>query len=218
MISLNFGFVFEDLNSLSGLHNLDKSFLQFLQNHDNGLADQLKHYRSIGSKAIDLTNHSEFLLQLSPFVDDFIAELFDITNENLALRKEHKKFDLIYECRRKFIQRYAIKQYPEEKLVGLDFAQITENIKLLVGNITEQSIAQSIIEWQKDPVTYQNELIIAAQYCAFMVAMGSSLGLFDLPRPVDENNHISKHKVDKLSRDIYLGFNYRDQPSSLDKA
>ncbi len=218
MISLNFGFVFEDLSSLSGLHNLDKSFLQFLQNHDNRIADQLKHYRSIGSKAIDLTNHSEFLLQLSPFVDDFIAELFDITNENLALRKEHTKFDLIYECRRKFIQRYAIKQYPEEKLVGLDFAQITENIKLLVGNITEQSIAQSIIEWQKDPVTYQNELIIAAQYCAFMVAMGSSLGLFDLPRPVDENNHISKHKVDKLSRDIYLGFNYRDQPSSLDKA
>ena len=260
MISLNFGFAFEDLNSLSGLQNLDESFLQFLQDHDNDLSDQLRQYRSIGSEAIDSTNHSEFLLQLAPFVDDFIAELFDITKENLTLKKEHKKFDPIYECRRKFIQRYAIKQYPEEKLAELDFAQITEDLKGLVGNIipfprlnltnefqhdlaqpmfigehkvdaqnslvhlkmgngiTEQSIAQSIIEWQKDPITYQNELTIAAQYCAFMVTIGSSLALFDLPRPVDENNHISKHKVDKLGKDIYLGFDYRDQPSSRSKA
>ena len=218
MISLNFGFAFEDLNSLSGLQNLDESFLQFLQDHDNDLSHQLRQYRSVGSEAIDSTNHSEFLLQLAPFVDDFIAELFDITKENLTLKKEHKKFDPIYECRRKFIQRYAIKQYPEEKLAELDFAQITESLKGLVGDITEQSIAQSIIEWQKDPITYQNELTIAAQYCAFMVTMGSSLALFDLPRPVDENNHISKHKVDKLGKDIYLGFDYRDQPSSRSKA
>lgn len=218
MISLNFGFAFEDLNSLSGLQNLDESFLQFLQDHDNDLSDQLRQYRSIGSEAIDSTNHSEFLLQLAPFVDDFIAELFDIITENLTLKKEHKKFDPIYECRRKFIQRYAIKQYPEEKLAKLNFAQITESLKGLVGDITEQSIAQSIIEWQKDPITYQNELTIAAQYCAFMVTMGSSLALFDLPRPVDENNHISKHKVEKLGRDIYLGFDYRDQSNSLDKA
>ena len=218
MISLNFGFAFEDLNSLSGIQNLDESFLQFLQDHDNDLSDQLKNYRSIGSKAIDSTSHSEFLLHLAPFVDDFIAELFNITKENLTLKKEHKKFDPIYECRRKFIQRYAIKQYPEEKLAELDFAQITKSLKGLVGDITEQSIAQSIIEWQKDPITYQNELTIAAQYCAFMVTMGSSLALFDLPRPVDENNHISKHKVEKLGRDIYLGFDYRDQSNSLDKA
>ncbi len=221
MISLNFGFAFEDLNSLSGLQNLDESFLGFLQDHDNDLSDQLKHYRSIKSKAIDSTNHSEFLLQLAPFVDDFIAELFDITKENLTLKKEHKKFDPIYECRRKFIQRYAVKQYPEEKLAELDFAQITEHLKsIIIPNLklNELSIAQSIIDWQKDPVTYQNELTIAAQYCAFMVAMGSSLALFDLPRPVDENNHISENKIDKLRKDICLGFDYRDHSNSRGKA
>jgi len=215
---LNFGFTFENLNSLSGLQKIDESFLQWMQSQDYELAVKLKDYRLIGSETIDSMSHSEFLLQLALFVDDFIAELFKIEKENLTLKKEHKKFDPVYECRRKFVQRYAVKQYPEEELTELDFSQITEKLKQLLGSISELSIAKSIIEWQKDPDTYQSELTVTAQYCAFMVAMGSSLSLFDLPRAIDENNHISKHKVDRLSRDIYLGFNYRDQHSSLDKA
>ena len=92
---LKFGFIFKDLNSLSGLQKLDETFLQWIQEQDNELAAKLKGYRLIVSETIDSIAHSEFLLQLAPFVDDFIAELFNITNENLALRKEHKKFDLI---------------------------------------------------------------------------------------------------------------------------
>ncbi len=226
---LNFGFAFEDLNSLSELKKLDESFLQWMQDQDHALSHQLEHYRSTGCEAIDPIKHSEFLLQLAPFVDDFIAELFNISAENLALKKEHEKFDQIYECRRKFIQRYAVKKYPKERLAELDFKQITENLIQLITNvpdhqliarpgITEQLIAQFIIEWQKNPDTYHNELNIAAQYCAFMVSLGSSLALFDIPRPVDENNRISEHKIDQMSRDIYLGFDYRDHSSSLDKA
>jgi len=215
---LKFGFIFQDLNSLSGLQKLDGIFLQWIQEQDYELAVKLKDYRLIGSEHIDSISHSEFLLQLAPFVDDFIAELFNIEKEALGLKKEHKKFDPIYECRRKFVQRYALKQYPEEKLAELDFAKITINVKQLIGAINELSLAQSIIDWQKDPDTYQNELTIAAQYCAFMVALHSSLTLFDLPKAVDINNHLNKHKIDHLGRDIYLGFNHRDHSNSLEKA
>ena len=215
---LKFGFIFQDLNSLSGLQKLDGIFLQWIQEQDYELAVKLTDYRLIGSEHIDSISHSEFLLQLAPFVDDFITELFNIEKEALGLKKEHKKFDPIYECRRKFVQRYAVKQYPEEKLAELDFAKITINVKRVIGAINELSLAQSIIEWQKDPDTYQNELTIAAQYCAFMVALRSSLTLFDLPKAVDVNNHLNKHKIDRLGRDIYLGFNHRDHSNSLEKA
>ena len=49
----------------------------------------------------------------------------------------------------------------KEKLAELDFAKITINVKQLIGAINELSLAQSIIDWQKDPDTYQNELTIA---------------------------------------------------------
>jgi NADPH-dependent glutamate synthase beta subunit-like oxidoreductase/NAD(P)H-flavin reductase len=215
---LKFGFIFKDLNSLSGLQKLDETFLQWIQEQDNELAAKLKGYRLIGSGTIDSIAHSEFLLQLAPFVDDFIAELFNIEKETQDLKKKHEKFDPIYECRRKFVQRYAVKQYPKENLAELDFAKITTSIKQLIGAISELSLAKSIMEWQKDPDTHQNELTIAAQYCAFMVALGSSLTLFDLPKAVDVNNHLSKHKIDLLSREIYLGFNHRDHSNSLGKA
>ena len=106
---LKFGFIFKDLNSLSGLQKLDETFLQWIQEQDNELAAKLKGYRLIGSGTIDSIAHSEFFLQLAPFVDDFIAELFNIEKETQDLKKKHEKFDPIYECRRKFVQRYAVK-------------------------------------------------------------------------------------------------------------
>lgn len=219
MIHLNFGATFEDLNFLAGLQKLDESFLLWLQGHDYELFLQLKQYRLSGAENIDIIKCSAFLLELAPFVDDFIAELFDIANENLALKKEHEKFDPIYECRRKFIQRYAVKKYPKEALGTLDFKQISENLKqILDGVITEQKLAQSILEWQKTPDIYQNELELAAVYCAFMVAHASSLTLFDVPLPKDENNRISGHKIAQLKKNIYLGFDCRDHSNSVDRA
>ena len=107
MIFLRFGISFADLNSVPGLVKLDKSFLHFLAQQNQILYNQLLSYRSSSTNQAN----SEFLLELAPIIDDFISELFDIERENIALKQEHKKFDPIYECRRKFVQRYAIKKY-----------------------------------------------------------------------------------------------------------
>ncbi|PCJ25942.1 MAG: 2-polyprenylphenol hydroxylase [Rickettsiales bacterium] len=229
MTSLNWGIVFEDLSSLSGLKKLDERFLQYVQSHDSGLRLELLSNRTKAlagywdkctyqEKSVRELEYSEFLLNLAPLLDDFIADLFNITEENLALKHQSSEFDIVYECRRKFIQRHALKKYPKEKLDDSDFAVISLKMKELLGQISEQSIAKSVMKWQAEPEKFAPNLDIAAKYCAFMVHKNSSLVLFDVPRRIDDNNHIRSHKIDQLSKDVCLGFDYRDKEQSMPRA
>lgn len=213
MLTLNFDYNFEDINSLSGLTKLDESFLQYIKDHDVSFAHQLKFYRAQANNTGK--EYSAFLVQLAPLLDDFISELFNIDHENLAVKKEHEQFDAIYECRRKFIQRYVLKKYPKDVIANFDFKQISLQLKKLLGLITEQSISIAVLEWQTAADKYSSELDLAAKYCAFMVHNHSKLMLFDVPRPME---HIRKHKISILEKDIILGFDYRDSKQSIDKA
>ncbi|MFK7973764.1 MAG: FAD-dependent oxidoreductase [Rickettsiaceae bacterium] len=215
MFTLNFGLTFDDLNSRSGLMKLDREFLIFLSKQNEKLLHELQYYRN---NAAHPKPYSQFLLQLAPLIDDFIALLFDIEIENLSLKKKHDQFNPVYECRRKFIQR-TIKNYPKDKLETLNFQDVTEKLQLIIGkNITELSIATAILAWQEKANEYQQELEIAAQYCALMVNIGSSLMLFDIPKPINENNHLRDNRIALLKDKIYLGFNYRDKENIIDYA
>ena len=203
MLALNFGFNFEDLNSLSGLAKLDHNFLQYVGNHDPVLCTKLHSYRAAKITSIEKQEYSRFLIQLATVLDDFISELFYITGENLAAKREHEKFDAIYECRRKFIQRYALKKYPKEAIETIDFEYISCELANLLGSITEQSISESVLNWQANPEKYSKQLDLAAAYCAFMVHNHSSLVLFDVPMP---RKHIRKRRINQLRQNIHLGF------------
>ena len=215
MPALNFGFNFENLNSLSGLARLDESFLRYVSDYDPTLCTKLQSYRETNLAGIEKQEYSKFLMQLAPILDDFISELFNITEENLAAKKEHEKFNVVYECRRKFIQRYVLKKYPKEALTALDFKHISYELKNLLSVITEQSISESVLSWQANPEKYSRQLDIAAMYCAFMVHNHSSLMLFDVPMPKE---HIRRRRIEQLRQNIHLGFDYQDQEHSLDKA
>ena len=126
MVSLNFDLTFKELHCPSGLRRLDGVFLSYLHEADADLHTKLLLYRKGACTEIARQEYSEFLIDLSYILDDFISELFCISKENLELKKTNSNFDKIYECRRKFIQRYALKKYTKEKLQGDDFQQISE--------------------------------------------------------------------------------------------
>lgn len=205
---------FADLNSLAFLKELDKNFFKYVQNFDAELCAKLQAYRAnpIGT---DGKEYSEFLVKLAPLLDDFLAEFFSIEKENFALQKDHEKFDEVYECRRKFIQRYVIKKYSTEEIEEFDFAKISAELKKNIGPITEQKLASSILKWQIDSAQHEQELECAAKYCAYMIHHHSNLMLFDIPRPKE---NIRQHRISMLKKDIALGFDYRDQEQVLDKA
>ena len=207
---------FEDLNSLSSLHKIDEDFLDFVKTQDLSLAINAINYRKQGSDNISKLEYSEFIIKLSPILDDFVAELFAIEQENSLQKQAHKDFDPIYECRRKFIQRYVVKKYPKDKMADLDFRQVSHALKELLGEITEISIANAALHYLS--LGNQQELELIAQYCAFMVHNHSSLVLFDIPRSIDELDHIRNHKIDQLKEDCYIGFDYRDRAQSLGQA
>ncbi len=201
---------FADLNSLPGLKKLDESFLRYLSVYSPELEEQITYYREIGSSKLNESAYSQFITKLGPLLDDFIADIFQINTENLAQKKEYENFDVIYEARRKFIQRYVLKKYTKIDTEKLNFQQITKNIKTIIGDITQHKLASAIINWQLDSDKHQQELELAAQYCAIMHYNDSSLALFDTPRVVDVNNQIRNHKIKQFRQEPYIGFDYRD--------
>lgn len=204
---------FADLNSLSGLKKLDESFLQYLSIYHPAIQEQIIYYRQIGSRKLSEAAYSKFITELGPLLDDFITDLFQIAPQVLAQKKNYENFDIIYEARRKFIQRYVVKNYSKKDIDQLNFEEITIKLKSIIVNITQDKLAESIVIWQSSPDKYQQELDIAAKYCAIMYYNNSSLELFDVPRPIDENNYIRQHRIQQLTQEAYLGFNYRDHIS-----
>jgi NADPH-dependent glutamate synthase beta subunit-like oxidoreductase/NAD(P)H-flavin reductase len=202
---LNFSVNFSDLNSLEGLRKIDKKFLDYLEERSLTLHEELTQHRA------RLTSDPEFLIELSPYLDDFIAELFNIDAENLALKTCSKEFDVIYECRRKFVQRVWKEWRKNDHAPGGElFKTAAEQLTKILGKITEKSFAKEVINWLKSPDQFASELKIAADYVCYMVANNSSLPLFNIPRALREDNLLRQHKIEMLAQHPYVGFDYRD--------
>ncbi len=203
----NFGFdiSFEELNSLAGLKKLDQEFLKFVGSHDDILQQKLLSLRA------NQTSNSDILIKLSELLDDFIGELFGVELENFKFKEDIIDLDLIYEVKRKFVQR-EYKKYSHEELTQLETNNIEKKLIELIGELSELNLANSITHWIKDNDTYSRELQVASEYCVLMVHQNSTLSLFDIPRPQDSYK-IRDYKIAQLSQNMRLGFEYRDNVS-----
>ncbi|AFC70595.1 FAD-dependent oxidoreductase [Rickettsia australis] len=167
-MKLGFNLDFNELD-LTGLKKLDQIFLDYLFKADKSLHKDLMLFRSTPLSIIP-QDYSEFLLKISPQLDDFLAELFCISKEITISRLKHKDFDIIYECKRKFVQRVAIKKYPPEKIKDIDFEDVYLKLTYLIGtNFTSREFAKQIIIWQQDEENFAEELDIATRYAACRV-------------------------------------------------
>jgi len=209
-MQLAYGFFFEDFNNLEKLKKLHKYFIDYLNNH------QIIYDES------SYQTKADFLIALSPFLDDFIAELFGIQNEVDKLRQTHNNFDIIYDCKRRFVQRDAVKKYPREKLAEIDFIAISAELERLLDKITLDNFANKVLNWQQDSIKYMYELDIAAQYASYLVHNNSSLFLFQLPEKLDKDNLITSKKIERAKANRRVGFDYFDSflttDNSLDNA
>ncbi len=215
---LAFGLDFTDLSKPQGLKKLDEIFLNFLSDHDCLIYQKLLSLRS-NPDEVNNNCYSEFLLEISPIFDDFLAKLFNIEKEIVELRLSHQEFDIIYECKRKFVQRIAVKKYPQEKLKNVNFDDLSNSLKELLGaDFTDQEFASQILKWQLDDQKYANNLDIAAKYSAYMVYNATDNILFSLPQKIDQNNLINPDKIKKYINKVRIGFDYFDPAFNLDVA
>jgi len=209
-MKLAFGLDFTDLNKPTTLKKLDEIFLKFLHENSTILYQIILSLRS-NCNNVDERYYADFLLAISPIFDDFLAKLFDIEREIIELRLNHKEFNIIYQCKRKFVQRIAVKKYPPEKLLEIDFNIVLSQLQtILEGEITEDKFARQIIEWQLDEQKNALELDIAAKYAAFMVASKTNNILFSLPNKIDSENLINPKKIEQYKNSTRVGFDYQN--------
>src|ERR1700722_16354834 len=87
---LGFGLGFEDLYAREGLLRLDAAFLDQLLKTDVGLHLQLTGARANPGARTD-KERSELIIALAPHVEDFLGQLFGITNDVEALQARHNE-------------------------------------------------------------------------------------------------------------------------------
>src|SRR5690606_14291665 len=109
-LHLRFHLHFPDLYDPKGLAHLDQVFLAWLRDAAEDLATALNMART-APQNLPAKEHSALLVDLAPFLQDFLAQLFGIEKEAQALAEKHHHLAPLYTCKRQFVQRRAFKKY-----------------------------------------------------------------------------------------------------------
>lgn len=147
---------FDDLNSIAGLQKLDQSFLSSLSDNSPSLHTHLLNYRQQKTNftAIEL---SEFLLELAPVIEAFIASRFDIEEETAAARQKIADEESIHLFKKQFIQRRS-RRYRGD--IEFQFAELESWLNEQIDNIDDRELAISRYASQllNDAVANENEI------------------------------------------------------------
>ncbi len=203
MLALKHGLSFEDLYGRPGLMKLDGAFLAFLAGTDAALAAQLEAARATPD-AVSKKEESELLIALAPHVEDFVADLFGIEAEVLALSEQHNALAPLYAAKRLFVQRRAVKA-----AAGMDFATfdaVAEGRTLgelfgqpFEGPGAEIVFATHIMAWSQDEAANAEKLERAARYAAWATLSPAGQArhaaglLFKVPRKLDFEHLVPVH-------------------------
>src|ERR1700730_6401562 len=146
-IELNFGVLFEDLYSRAGLVRLDDIFLDHLKIADASLRARLLQARA-NPETIVPQDGSALMVELAPHVEDFLGELFGITNEIQALGARHNALAPLLAFKRKFIQKRAISGVTKEQATAIDGPALMSDLESLFGEpLTQSSFFQHVSQW-----------------------------------------------------------------------
>src|SRR5437762_14034482 len=113
-LALKHGLSFSDLYERDGLIRLDRAFVAHLAATDFGLHARLMAGRA-EPEALDRKAESDLLVDLAPYVEDFLGELVGIATEVRALQARHEKLAPLYSHHDLFVHRRSVKaiRYPE---------------------------------------------------------------------------------------------------------
>ncbi|EOA62091.1 pyridine nucleotide-disulfide oxidoreductase family protein [Anaplasma phagocytophilum str. CRT53-1] len=175
----------QDLYSIDGLRKIDELFQEEVKRHCPNLLERLIEARCTGE------GDAELIMELAHLLERFITKIFHIEEELKAYQKLHEEFLDLYKCKRNFVQRYAVKKFPDRESPTLNVEETLLSI-LEVANIPvdENVFASKVNAWMEDKEQYEQQLDVAAQYAAHMVYSGSKSILFQVPQKYEAENLI----------------------------
>lgn len=166
-LKLAFGFAFEDLYDEQALIRVDAAFSAYVHGVDAELHARLTAARA-APDVLDAKSEADLLLELSAFVDAFIGELFGIQGELKTLSANHVDLDVLYRCKRLFVQRRALKGKTVEDAAALDGPALEARLAPLMGGALNQiSFAQVVMNWCEDESAHGDLLQAAQDYAVW---------------------------------------------------
>ncbi|MBY0273160.1 MAG: FAD-dependent oxidoreductase [Alphaproteobacteria bacterium] len=180
MTFLSLGFTFEDLLNPLKLMELDQVFYRHLKENDERLAHHLEVARK---KDLASPEESALILDLAPYVEDFLGELFSLQKEITTLQEQTYALAPLYRAKRLFVQRVAAKAYSKEEALTFDGNALQAQLVQKMGEpYTDLAFARHVLE-TKD----KDFLEIAKKYAAWSLHQPLPTILFRLPRKITPN-------------------------------
>ncbi|MDQ3185911.1 MAG: FAD-dependent oxidoreductase [Pseudomonadota bacterium] len=188
---LGFNIAFADLYRRDGLIRLDRAFLNFLHEGEPGLRARLDHARA-HPDSLDRKNESALLIEIAPWMEDFIARLFGIETEIGVLAARHHQLAPLYSCKRQFVQRRAMSKVSEAEAAAVDGIALEEILAAAFeAPFSELAFASAVTQWLLDEDANDERLKTALLYAAW--ALKTSAGrernrdgvLFKAPAKLD---------------------------------
>ena len=192
VLNLKWGFSFHDLYDRDGLTRLDTAFVEQLKATDVELFNRMMDARA---NPPDRKAAAELIIALAPQVEDFVAELFDITAEVRDLQAKHSVLEPLFPLKRKFVQKKAISGVTAAQAALIDGPSLAaETAARFNEPFTEQSFVEHVSRWLDDEPAHAGELAIAQKYAAWAALSPAGQAkhhhgvLFRVPHKLDPNH------------------------------
>ena len=156
-----------DLYTRPGLERLDARFRDFLRARAPDLAARFAAARSSPPARGD---ESALWLALAPVVDAFLCELFAIDAAVADLVERQSELDVVFEVRRKFVQRHIAKRASAEDAARIDGeAALAALAAHLPGPFDEVRFARALRGWLEHESEHHAALAAAERFVTWAV-------------------------------------------------
>lgn len=193
-----------------GLQEVDRAFLRILKAKDEALYNVYQKARTLPSLFSSSLEESAFLLELAPVVESFLADLFEIRDHVSSLQKEISGLEVLFQCRRRFVQRQVLKKFSAEESKDFEGPFLEKEILSILKKDTfdAEFFSHSVLIWLEDPERYAQNLEISEKYAAWRVwtekesALSLEALLFHIPQKIDFQNLIPTIRGEKGERKL----------------
>ncbi|MBS1904149.1 MAG: FAD-dependent oxidoreductase [Bacteroidetes bacterium] len=103
-------FSYSDLFDASALARLHTVFHAFVASRDAALSTRWNAYAASGGGALTPVDVSTLLVEMAPYVGEFVADLFNIQSDRERLMTVAQREKVIFDFKRDFLQRRAMKK------------------------------------------------------------------------------------------------------------
>ena len=198
-LSLGYGLSLPDLYHREGLARVDRAFIEAVAADDPSLAFRLAEAR-IDATDLEPRAEAALLLELAPFVEDFVARLFGVSAEAQALASRHHSLAPLFAVKRLFVQRKAMNRVKPDDARSIDGPALEKDLAQAMGTpFTELDFARAVLAWQQDEAANAAILETALRYSAWSAHTPAGQTrhaegvLFKAPRKLDFLNLVPLH-------------------------